>query len=185
MTALSRAARALLLELSRSSIREGLAGGMLRVDHSEYAPELQVPRASFVTLHVEAELRGCIGSLEALRPLVVDVVENAYAAAFQDPRFPALTSSEFARLDIHLSILSVPEPMRFDSEQDLLAQLRPGVDGLILEESYRRGTFLPAVWDSLREPREFLRHLKMKAGLAPDYWSDRIKVRRYTAEFIP
>jgi len=134
---------------------------------------------------VETSLRGCIGTLEPQWALVLDVAKNARAAAFEDPRFPALTWPEFDRLEAHVSVLSMPEPMQFESEEDLLAQLRPGVDGLILEESFYRGTFLPAVWESLAEPQEFLRHLKQKAGLHPDYWSDTIKVQRYTTESIP
>lgn len=177
--------RRLLLELARSSIRRGLCGEALEWRGEDYPEALRAPRASFVTLHVDAMLRGCIGTLEALRPLAADVAENARAAAFRDPRFPALTWPEFERLDIHLSILSAPEPLSFRSEDELLRQLRPGVDGLILEEGRRRGTFLPSVWESLPEPEEFLGQLKRKAGLATDYWSSAIRVSRYIAESIP
>jgi len=177
--------RATLLELARASIREGLCGQELRVRAENYAVALQARRASFVTLKVEARLRGCIGSVAALQPLVSDVVKNAYGAAFNDPRFSALTWPEFERLDIHVSILSESEPMRFTSEDDLLRQLRPGVDGLIIEEYFHRGTFLPVVWEQIPEPREFLRQLKLKAGLHVDYWSEAVRVSRYTAESIP
>jgi AmmeMemoRadiSam system protein A len=129
-------------------------------------------------------LRGCIGTLQAFRPLVEDVAHNAYAAAFHDPRFPRLSAKEYAQLHYHISILSTPEPVKFKDEQDLLAQLRPGIDGLVLEEGLYRGTFLPQVWESLPEPKTFLRHLKQKAGLHPDYWSTTIKVQRYTVEEI-
>jgi uncharacterized protein len=181
----STAERKTLLDLVHASIKKGLCGEALDVKPDEYTEVLQSPGASFVTLHVETSLRGCIGTLEARRALVLDVVHNARAAAFEDPRFPALTWTEFDRLDAHISVLGSPEPMLFASEEDLLAQLRPGVDGLILEENIYRGTFLPVVWESLPEPREFLRHLKQKAGLQQDYWSDTIKVRRYSAESIP
>ncbi len=177
--------RRLLLELARSSIRRGLCGETLELRGEDYPEALRAPRASFVTLHVDAMLRGCIGTLEARASLVTDVAHNAQAAAFRDPRFPALTWPEFERLDIHLSILSVPEPLTFESEEHLLRQLRPGVDGLILEEGRRRGTFLPSVWESLPEPEEFLGQLKRKAGLATDYWSSAIRVSRYIAEIIP
>lgn len=174
-----------LAALARASIEKGLRGERLAVRLEEHGPGLCRHRASFVTLKVEEQLRGCIGTLEAHRPLVIDVVENAYAAAYRDPRFPALTWPEFERLSLHISILSEPESLTFESEEDLLRQIRPGVDGLILSEGLRRGTFLPAVWQSVPEPREFLRHLKCKAGLPPEYWSASIRVARYTAESIP
>jgi AmmeMemoRadiSam system protein A len=136
-------------------------------------------------LYVDEKLRGCIGTIEARKPLVEDVASNARGAAFRDTRFSALTWTEYERLDIHISVLSQPEPLQFSSEEELLAQLRPRVDGLIIEEGYHRGTFLPSVWEQLPTPHEFLQNLKHKAGLAPDYWSSRIRVRRYTTESIP
>ncbi len=142
-------------------------------------------RATFVTLTIDAQLRGCIGTLEARRALVEDVASNAYSAAFEDPRFAPLERAEFERLDIHLSLLSAPEPIQFGSEKDLLAQIRPSLDGLVLEEGARRGTFLPSVWEQLPDPVEFLRHLKRKAGLPADYWSATLRVSRYTSESIP
>ncbi|MBI3570917.1 MAG: AmmeMemoRadiSam system protein A [Gammaproteobacteria bacterium] len=174
-----------LLQLAGESIKKGLCGDTLAVSATDYPEPLRVMRATFVTLHVEAQLRGCIGTLEARRTLVEDVASNAWSAAFRDPRFSALTWPEYERLDIHISILSLPEPMEFASEEELLAQLRPRVDGLIIEEGIYRGTFLPSVWEQLPDPREFLRHLKRKAGLPPDYWSSRLRVQRYTTESIP
>ena len=174
-----------LLDVARASIRSGLERGRpLRPDPLAYPAPLRELRASFVTLHLEAELRGCVGGLEPVRPLVTDVAEHAFAAAFRDPRFPPLAAAELAQLDVHVSVLSLLEPLAFASEEDLLAKLRPGVDGLLLEAGGRRGTFLPAVWEQLPEPREFLRHLKRKAGLAPDFWSDALEVRRYTVESV-
>ena len=119
-----------------------------------------------------------------MQPLIEDVAENAWAAAFRDPRFAPLSQAEFPRLEIHISILSPPQAMSYSSQQDLLTQIRPGIDGLILEEGYRRGTFLPSVWESLPEAADFLSHLKLKAGLPANYWSDKIKVSRYTSESI-
>lgn len=139
-------------------------------------------RATFVTLEIGGALRGCIGVLEAIRPLVVDVARNAFAAAFEDPRFPRLTRAELPRLDIHISVLTPPEPMHFDSEADLLRQIRPGIDGLILEDRGRRGTFLPSVWEQLPKPDEFFEHLRHKAGLPGGYWSETLIVSRYTTE---
>lgn len=174
-----------LLQLARDSIAHGLkTGKALKVKLQDFPPELTVDRACFVTLERQGQLRGCIGMLEAVRPLVEDVAENAFAAAFRDPRFPPLSNDELADLDLHISILSPAEPMNFDSEQDLLAKIRPGIDGLILEEGYRRGTFLPSVWEQLPSAEQFLRHLKQKAGLPADYWSDTVKVSRYTTEMF-
>lgn len=175
--------RRALLQLAESSIRYGLENGRpLPVQVEEYPPELQVQRASFVTLHRNGMLRGCIGHLQAVAPLVRDVADNAYSAAFRDPRFPPLTPPELESLEIHISILTPARPLEFSSEADLVARLRPGVDGLILEDGRHRGTFLPSVWESLPEPREFLRHLKHKAGLSPDYWSDTVRILRYETE---
>lgn len=174
-----------LMQVARESIEKGLHGETLKINVNDFPAPLRTARATFVTLHVKGELHGCIGTLEAHQALVENVAHNAYAAAFHDTRFPPLTSLEFEHLDIHLSLLSSPEPMHFSSEADLLNQLRPNVDGLILEESWHRGTFLPSVWEQLPTAREFLRHLKQKAGLDADYWSERIRVQRYTAESIP
>lgn len=174
-----------LLDVARESIRRGLGGETPAVRASDYPQALQVPRATFVTLHVNGALHGCIGTLEPRRPLVEDVAGNAYGAAFQDYRFPALTLPEFDHLDIHISILNPAESMTFSSEENLIAQLRPGMDGLILEEGHHRGTFLPSVWDTVPNARDFLRQLKHKAGLAPDYWSKNIRIQRYTVDSVP
>jgi len=182
---ISRENRRTRLRLARQSIQHGFeCDGPLSVDLSEFPPELTVVRATFVTLEKQGALRGCIGSLTAVRPLVEDIVHNAYAAAFMDPRFPPVDQSELEALEIHLSVLSPSEPMQVASEADLIAQLHPGIDGLIIEDGGRRATFLPSVWESLPQPELFLRHLKQKAGLAPDHWSDRFKAYRYTTETI-
>jgi AmmeMemoRadiSam system protein A len=173
----------LLHQVAHEAIQHGLeTGEHLLVDTPRYPPPLREHRASFVTLQKYGELRGCIGTLEAARPLVEDVAHNAFAAAFQDPRFPPLATPELAELEIHISVLTPAVPMSFESEQDLLRQIRPGIDGLVLEEGLRRGTFLPSVWESLPEARDFLNHLKLKAGLPPDYWSPTLHVSRYTTE---
>ncbi|MDZ4183600.1 MAG: AmmeMemoRadiSam system protein A [Desulfuromonadales bacterium] len=182
---LTRPDQLLLLDLARASIRHGVqTGHPLEVVQEELAAELVVPRASFVTLEKNARLRGCIGSLEAWRPLAVDVAENAFAAAFRDPRFPPVHSDEVEELEIHLSLLTVPVAMTFSSEADLLTQLRPGVDGLILSQGHCRGTFLPSVWAELPTPQLFLTHLKRKAGLAADYWSPGVRIWRYETEMV-
>ena len=172
-----------LLALARQSIGHGLeTGRALPVSVADYPSLLGEPRACFVTLHIERQLRGCIGSLEARRPLVEDVAENAFAAAFRDPRFAPLARHEMSLIDIELSVLSRPRPIRFESQQQLLEQLEPGVDGLILEAGRHRGTFLPSVWQQLPEPRDFLRHLKIKAGLTADAWPADIRISRYSSE---
>ncbi len=174
-----------LLGLAKRSIEAGLGGERLKVRSGDFAQPLRARRASFVTLTIEERLRGCIGTLEARRTLVEDVAANAYSAAFEDPRFLPLEHGEFTRVTIHLSLLSLPEHVEFRSEQELLAQIRPGIDGLVLEEGAHRGTFLPSVWEQLPEPIEFLRQLKRKAGLPADYWSATLRVSRYTAESVP
>ena len=175
-----------LIKLARASIKHGLETGKpLSVDTGDYNQSLGQKRACFVTLNKDHQLRGCIGSLQAHRPLVNDVSENAYAAAFRDPRFPALTQDELDQLEIHVSILTPASPMSFTSEDDLVGQLRPGQDGLILEERGHRGTFLPSVWESLTTPEQFWRELKREAGLPYDHWSDTIKVSRYETQYFP
>lgn len=174
-----------LLDLAKSSIQHGLQTGRpIKVNLADFPAELTEHRATFVTLHKHHQLRGCIGMLEAVRPLAEDIAENAFLAAFKDPRFPPLACDEFGELEIHLSLLTSAESVSFASEKDLVAQLQPGVDGLILEEGRRRGTFLPSVWEQLPQPEQFLRHLKQKAGLAPDYWSENIMIYRYRTEMI-
>ncbi|HSS63531.1 MAG TPA: AmmeMemoRadiSam system protein B [Gammaproteobacteria bacterium] len=175
--------RRALLGLAASSIRHGLEyGGPKPIDPNQFSDPLKEYRASFVTLKLNRELRGCIGSLVALRTLVEDVCCNAHAAAFGDRRFESVTADEATGLAISISVLSPSEVLSVASEAELLSRLRPGVDGLVIEEGRRRGTFLPAVWKSLPEPADFVRQLKQKAGFEPDYWSDRLEFRRYSVE---
>jgi hypothetical protein len=182
---LSRREQEILLQLALDSIREGLEHNRpLDIDVTDFEPTLRQKCACFVTLNRLGNLRGCIGHLEAVQALMTDVAENAFAAAFRDPRFPPLKAEELAQLDLHISILTPAEPLTFDSEQDLLRQLQPGVDGLILQDGLHRGTFLPSVWEQLPEPEQFLSHLKRKAGLPVDYWSASLKVFSYTSETI-
>ena len=182
-TTLDADQRSTLIGIARQSIESGLHHGRpLTVDPAAYHPDLRARRASFVTLHRHGELRGCIGHLEAVQALVADVAENAHAAAFRDPRFSPLDAAEWPQVEVSLSVLSTPEPIRFSDEADLIRQLRPGEDGLILQEGSKRGTFLPSVWESLNDPVEFLVQLKRKAGLTAGYWSNRVEVARYHTE---
>lgn len=174
-----------LIQVAQEAIQQGLNSGQpLAVALEGVAAELCVHRASFVTLKIEGELRGCIGSIAPVLPLIQDVADHAYAAAFSDYRFSPLTASEWPQVELHISILTVPEPIEFVSEADLIEQLRPGIDGLILAAGDHRSTFLPAVWESLPQPQEFLRQLKRKAGLPADYWSPTLQVQRYVTESI-
>lgn len=185
MASLEAPERGALLDAARRSIESGVARGWpLLPDPEAHSPALRAQGASFVTLERGGALRGCIGTIDPIAPLVVDVASNAYSAAFRDPRFPPLDRQELGDLEIHLSLLSARELLVFASEKDLIGKLRPGVDGLLLEDAGRRGTFLPAVWEKIPEPREFLRQLKRKAGLAPDHWSASLRVWRYTAESV-
>ena len=186
MTALcTPAERRRLLEVANNAVAHGMNHRALpALDPSDYQAGLRAPRASFVTLKIDGRLRGCIGSLEAARPLVEDVNANAFAASCCDRRFRPLARDELGDLRISIAVLSEPEPMEVECEQALIARLRPGVDGLILEQGRRRGTFLPAVWESLPEPSEFLRQLKLKAGLAADHWSPALRIFRYGTESI-
>lgn len=173
----------LLRQIAKNAVQHALqTGEHLSVDTARYPRPLREHGASFVTLKKNGELRGCIGSLEAHQPLANDVAHNAYAAAFSDPRFPPLTEKEFTEVDFHLSVLTPPVPMKFTSEEDLIKQLRPSIDGLVLEDGFHRGTFLPAVWESLPDASQFLQHLKLKAGLPANHWSGTLTVSRYTSD---
>ena len=142
-------------------------------------PELSRPGATFVTLTLNAQLRGCIGSLKAYRPLDTDVAENAFAAAFLDPRFTPLANDEWPLTCIEVSLLEPSQPINFFDEADAIACLCPGVDGLVLTHGDRRATFLPQVWDTLPDPRKFVQQLKLKAGLPIDFWDEKISLARY------
>ena len=170
----------ILLPLARDALAAALGSGAPSARPAVQAGWLLAPGACFVTLTRNGQLRGCIGSLQARRSILDDVRANAVAAALHDPRFPPLTAAELGSTDIEVSLLSAPEPMRFRNESDALAQLRPGVDGLIFEHGAARSTFLPQVWDQLPEAANFLAQLKRKAGLPGDFWSDQIRLSRYT-----
>jgi len=142
-------------------------------------PELGQSGATFVTLTQNGQLRGCIGSLEPYRTLAVDVAENALAAAFRDPRFTPLASDELARTRIEVSLLAAAQAIDFVDEDDAVAQLRPGIDGLILCHGARRATFLPQVWETLPDTHRFIAQLKLKAGLPADFWDQDISLARY------
>jgi len=168
-----------LLVLARGAIARELG---VASEPEPVPPYLAQIGATFVTLLRAGDLRGCIGTVDAWRPLADDVRANAVAAAFRDPRFPPLRHEEFAYVSIEVSVLNASEPLPPGREESVAATLRPGIDGVVLEHARRRATFLPQVWEQLREPGEFLRALKRKAGLVEDFWSDDVRVSRYTVE---
>lgn len=175
----------ILLKVASDSIKQGIETGKpLLVNPADYPLELRELRATFVTLMQQNKLRGCIGVLHACRPLVSDVAYNAYQSAFADARFSPVQSLEFSQLNIHISLLTVPKLIPFDSEQAVIQQLRPGIDGLIFKAGNAQSTFLPSVWENLPNANDFLKHLKQKAGLPMSYWSEYIKIYRYTTEYI-
>jgi len=175
--------RRLLKELALRSIHQGsLKGKPLKINLNSFPTKFSDHRACFVTLMLKGQLRGCIGSIAAYQPLANDVVENAYSAAFKDPRFSTMTTMEAELLTVKLSVLTPPQKMSFKSEADLVSQIRPGIDGLILSDNGKSGTFLPSVWEQFPKPDQFLGHLKNKAGLSQNYWSGRLEVKRYTTE---
>ncbi|MBW8370565.1 MAG: AmmeMemoRadiSam system protein B [Thiobacillus sp.] len=166
-----------LLKLARNEIASRLGQAAAKPVQAAW---LQEPGASFVTLTRQGELRGCIGTLEAHRSLEIDVRENAVAAAFRDPRFMPLTREEFEEIRVEVSLLSPTEPIEVKGEAAALATLRPNIDGVVFEYGHYRSTFLPQVWEQLPEPAEFLAHLKRKAGLSMDFWSEQVRLSRYT-----
>jgi AmmeMemoRadiSam system protein A len=165
-----------LLSRARNAIADAFA---LPAAHEPSHPALAAPGATFVTLRRQGALRGCVGTLSALRPLADDVRLHALCAAFRDTRFAPLQRDEFDDLEIEVSLLEPALPMAARSDTAAQTMLRPGVDGVILEWRGARATFLPQVWEQLPEPREFLAALKRKAGLAPGFWADDLKLSRY------
>jgi len=168
-----------LLKLARAEIAKQFWED---VPEPSAKPWMAEPGASFVTLTRQGALRGCIGTLEAHRPLGLDVRENALAAAFRDPRFMPLARAEFDDIRVEVSVLSPTEALTVASEEHALETLRPHIDGVVLEYRHHRGTFLPQVWEQLPEPAEFLAHLKRKAGLPVDFWADAVRLSRYTVD---
>jgi len=168
----------ILIGLARAAIAE-----KLDVEYKPAKPELQNwlkdEAASFVTLTKDGQLRGCIGTLEAYRPLIEDLRANAVAAAFQDPRFSALTAYEFDLVQIEVSVLSELESMHAKSEEIAISKLIPQRDGVVLKYGSHRATFLPQVWKQLPDPKDFLAHLKQKAGLAADFWHPEVLLYKY------
>ncbi|AOV15937.1 hypothetical protein BJI67_01585 [Acidihalobacter aeolianus] len=175
--------RARLRDIAAASIRHGLTqGAPLAVGLGTLPAKLREPRATFVTLERSGRLRGCIGTLEARRPLAQDVADQAYAAAFRDPRFVPLEAGELPDLELKISVLSPPEALSAEAARALPDTLRPGIDGLIIEDGPHRATFLPSVWAQLPDPQDFVAALRQKAGLPPAGSNPNLRAFRYTTE---
>ena len=132
-----------------------------------------------MTLRRSGNLRGCVGSIQAYRPLFDDVWLNSRASAFHDSRFPPVQPFELGEISMEVSLLSTPEPLPCTSEAEAIQLLRPGVDGVIFEYGENRSTFLPQVWEQLPDPRDFLDHLRRKAGLPRGFWAPEVRISRY------
>lgn len=168
---LSDGEKKLLLRLARAAMEAGVGSRPLpSLDLRPLPSALRERGASFVTLTVNGNLRGCIGALEAYQPLAEDVCEHAVAAALNDPRFPPVQEDELGRIRIEVSRLTAPRPLEYAAGEDLLKKLHPHVDGIVLREGHRRATFLPQVWEKIPDPAEFLDNLCYKMGVPANSW---------------
>jgi AmmeMemoRadiSam system protein A len=180
----------LLVKLARQILRERLGKQVPQseIDSLNAAlmePCFQITCGTFVTLKIKGQLRGCIGNLTSNESLVTGIRRNAVNAAFHDPRFAPLSASELDRVEIEISILTEPKPLNYRDEGDLLKKLKPNIDGVTICLGHASATFLPQVWDQLPEPRDFLAHLCMKAGLAADAWKNRkLEVSTYQVQYF-
>jgi len=178
--------KTLLVEACADSIEHGLhRGEAFPVVISRFPHNLQINGATFITLKRNGILRGCVGTTHAFRPLIIDAVHNAFAASQKDSRFPPVRYEELIDLSISVSVISEPKLLHVSTEEELLEALIPGRDGLIIEDGDCQATFLPQVWEDLHGKKEFLRHLKKKAGFHDAYWSDTIRAYRYHVRKIP
>ena len=173
-----------LLRLAREALQQGVAGQTMPVlNLQNLPPALRATGASFITLTIAGELRGCIGALEPYQPLAEDVREHAVAAALEDPRFPPVSREEVGRIKIEISRLTLPRDLEYTDAEDLLGKLHPHVDGVILWDGMRRATFLPQVWEKIPDKEQFLDNLCYKMGAAPDTWRRKhLEVLTYQVE---
>ncbi|MBI2332761.1 MAG: AmmeMemoRadiSam system protein A [Chloroflexi bacterium] len=183
-TSLTDGEKQTLLRIAREAIENTVQGRRLPpLEKESLTPVLRENGASFVTLTIHNDLRGCIGALEAHQPLADDVREHAIAAALEDPRFPPVSENELNRIQIEVSYLSQPQELQYLDADDLLKKLRPHIDGVILKHGFRRATFLPQVWEKIPEPEEFLRQLCYKMNERPNLWREtKLQVYVYQVE---
>lgn len=171
---LNQAEQDILLKIAREGLEKSVNGDPLpRINFENLPRSLQEDGASFVTLTVREGLRGCIGTLQPYQPLAKDVQEHAAAAALQDPRFPRVTPAELPGISIEISVLTPKSPLIYQDAQDLLSKIRPGIDGVVLQEGFRKATFLPQVWEKISDPALFLSQLCLKMGAPADLWRDK------------
>jgi AmmeMemoRadiSam system protein A len=184
MDKLDNLEQTLLLGIAREALEISVQSKPLpEINLSQLPPNLQKPGASFVTLTIQGDLRGCIGTLEAYQPLALDVQTHAVDAGMHDPRFPALRPSELETIQIEVSVLSPKTPLTFAGPQDLINKLRVNLDGVVLQDGYRRATFLPQVWEKLPHPEQFLSHLCLKMGASANLWQNKpLKVYTYQVQ---
>jgi len=173
-----------LLHLARQALEMGVRGQKLPpLELSSMPPRLQEQGASFVTLTINGNLRGCIGTLEPYQPLAEDVREQAMAAALKDYRFPNVEPEELSQIEIEISHLTIPVPLEYSTSEELLSKLHPGIDGVFLRAGLRRATFLPQVWEKIPDAAEFLDDLCYKMGVSPDHWRKKaLDVSIYSVE---
>jgi AmmeMemoRadiSam system protein A len=180
----------LLVRLARHTLMERLGKKIPRTEVDSLNSALKdacfkTSCGTFVTLKINERLRGCIGNLTSDTPLESGVRRNAINAAFHDPRFTPLNTSEIDRVEIEISILSEPQPLKYRDGDDLIKKLRPQIDGVIIRKGHASATFLPQVWDQLPRPQDFLAHLCMKAGLAADSWqTPDLEVSTYQVQYF-
>ncbi len=186
MTSFSKEERQILLKLARSTISASLSEKGQIEKPAQLPPSLQQKRGCFVTLHKHGTLRGCIGIIDAIYPLIDAVERNARNAAFSDPRFPAVTEDELENINVEISVLTSPQALHFETPEELLDQLKPGIHGVILSLGHHSATFLPQVWEQLPKKEKFLSSLCLKGGMAQDAWRDsKIDVKVYEVEHFP
>ena len=183
-TPLTEGEKQTLLRIARDAIENAVRGKSLPpLKDESLTPALRDKGASFVTLTIGGDLRGCIGALEAYQPLAEDVREHAIAAALEDPRFPPVTERELSRIDIEVSFLTQPQELQYSTPEDLLEKLRPNVDGVILRHGFRKATFLPQVWEKVADPSDFLDQLCYKMGVSANTWREtKLQVYTYQVE---
>ncbi|MDR1256039.1 MAG: AmmeMemoRadiSam system protein B [Puniceicoccales bacterium] len=172
-----------IIKICRGSVESSLAGKE-NFKPGNVPEVLNQLGASFVTLEIGDNLRGCIGSIRARQPLVADLVQNAHSAAFKDPRFPPLTPEEFKNVTVRVSLLSHPQRIAFENEQDLLDAIVPKMDGIIIKDGVFQAVYLPCVWEQLPSKGEFLASLKRKAGLPRDHFSKTFEAFKFSTEYF-
>jgi uncharacterized protein len=185
-TGLTKSQKKLLIELARNRIASDLGIEKFKFSEKDFEEKIfQEKRGVFVTLEISGNLRGCIGNIEPVHPLFKAVIKNAREAASGDPRFDPVSVAEYPNIEIEISVLTIPKKLEYGSPTDLLKKLRPGKDGVILGKGFLRATYLPQVWDEIKDPGQFLSSLAIKAGLDPDVWKNqKVDISVYEVEKI-